>query len=165
MIIILYNFLQKNKKKYFILLKQQIINIYKNTSQMNIYIYRMISVTFVKYPKINSNITDDQYQFLNKQNKNTCFVLLLFEKALRYHCEDRPPIERIYDMTIQSIFCFQFVRVRLKSERKVVEYSSTPRHVHFLIADARTIYCSQSNSSYGRNRIDALLEVGLNTIG
>ena len=31
-----------------------------------------------------------------------------------------------------------------------------------MIADARTVYSSQNNRSYGRNRIDALFEVGLN---
>ena len=31
-----------------------------------------------------------------------------------------------------------------------LEYSSTPGHAHFLIADACTIYCAQKNRSYGR---------------
>ena len=56
---------------------------------------------------------------------------------------------------------FQFVRVRLKSEQYSSRIQFYSQALTFLIADARTIYCSQNNRSYGRNRIDALLEVNL----
>ena len=46
----------------------------------------------------------------------------------------RPTSNRAYIRYDHTIYCFQFVRVRLKSERKGVEYSSTPG-AHFLIAD------------------------------
>ena len=73
----------------------------------------------------------------------------------------RSTSNRAYVRYHHTIYCFQFVRVRLKGEREGVEFSSTPRRYYFLIADARTIYCSQNNRSYGSNRIDALLEVSL----
>ena len=55
------------------------------------------------------------------------------------------------------------MRLRLKSESEGVEYCSTPRWSLF---DRGCAYdCSQNNRSYGRNRIDALLEVGLYAYG
>ena len=63
----------------------------------------------------------------------------------------RPTSNRAYIRYDHTIYCFQFVHVRLKSER---DHIRDQKGAHFLIADVRTIYCSQNNRSYGRNRID-----------
>ena len=65
------------------------------------------------------------------------------ERSAKSNNKGRPSIDICIHTTIRSIIS-QFVRVRLKSEREGVEYSFTPMGV-------RT-YCSQNNSSYGRNR-------------
>ena len=60
------------------------------------------------------------------------------------------------------------MRVRLKSEREGIELYSTPKCSLFDRGCAHNtitydhIYCSQNNRSYGRNRIDGLLEANLN---
>ena len=76
----------------------------------------------------------------------------------------RPTSHRAYIRYDHTIYCFQFLRVRLKSEREGVEYSSTPRRSLFDRGCAYDLLCSQNNRLYGRNRIDALLEVGLNKL-
>ena len=67
--------------------------------------------------------------------------------------------ERIYDTTIRSFvfnLCAYDRKVSAREQNTVILPGA-----HFLIADTRTIYCSQYHRSYERNRIDALLEVGL----
>ena len=66
----------------------------------------------------------------------------------------------------RSVFAKHVTEEVIKVERAVVE--ALPQRIkkknkfyslgaHFLIADARTIFCSQNNKLYGCNRIDALL--------